>query len=194
MTPDRSRRLIDAGLDVLNVSFNGITAEEYERAMRGMRLARLQENLRGFLDQRGRRRTPALHMQSSMPGALEQKRKVLRLAAALGVERVAFYTFNNRAGHIEGADSENAVALALRFCYPMLFVAWDGTFYPCSHDLQGVQPLGSVLSDSLCDIEKRDYPLCRHCTICDGKGMKEYRIWRVVLRDAWRRSLRGARA
>jgi MoaA/NifB/PqqE/SkfB family radical SAM enzyme len=38
LTPDLTRRLLDAGLDTLQVSFNGITPEVYERVMVGGRM------------------------------------------------------------------------------------------------------------------------------------------------------------
>ena len=189
LSRDLARDLVASGLDKLNVSYNGPEQEEYEAVMRGMRFKTLEENIAGFIQARGRRVKPRLSLQCSMPEAMKTKKRLMRIASMLDVETVKIYGFNNRAGNLEGAGESPGIPLMDRFCCSVLFVAWDGTLYPCSHDIKGRQPLGHVLDFAFDEIEKEDYPMCRGCTVCDEEGMKEFKIWSAVVRRRLRRIL-----
>ena len=184
-----SRDLVASGLDQLNVSYNGPGREEYETVMRGMRFKTLEENIAGFIQARGKRAKPRLSLQSSMPKAIKTKRRLMKIASILNFERVKIYGFNNRAGNLESVGQSQGIPLLDRFCCSVLFVAWDGTLYPCSHDIKGRQPLGHVLDFSFDEIEKEDYPICGGCTVCDAEGMKEFKVWRTLVPNRLRRIL-----
>jgi hypothetical protein len=187
LTREVSAGLVGAELDVLNLSYNGPAREEYKRVMVGMSFEKLAENVRGFLEVRGKNARPLLSLQSSTAETKAQKDVTLGIGASLGAEVVRFYGFNNRAGYLWEEAETNTVPLARRFCYRMLFVAWDGTIYPCSHDIKARQPLGNVCLGPLDTGQKRDYPLCVHCSICNNQGLKSHKIWRNVLRYKLRR-------
>ena len=188
LTPEVARDLIEAEVDMLNVSYNGIEKEEYERIMRGMKYERLASNIREFRKARGKRKRPVLSLQSSMPGIKEEKKRIMGVASTLGVEMVQLYGFNNRAGYVEDEGrSGSDTPLGQRFCYPLLFIAWDGTIYPCSHDIKGTQPLGKIGEVSLGEVEKTDYPMCARCTVCEEDEMKRHKIWK----NLWRHRLQS---
>lgn len=189
LSRDLARDLVASGLDNLNVSYNGPGREEYETVMRGMRFETLKENIAGFLQARGKRAKPRLSLQSSMPEAIKTKRRLKRIASAVNVERVKIYGFNNRAGNLESVRQSQGIPLLDRFCCSVLFVAWNGTLYPCSHDIKGRQPLGHVLDVAFDEIQKEDYPICGGCTVCDAEGMKEFKVWRTVVRNRLHRIL-----
>jgi MoaA/NifB/PqqE/SkfB family radical SAM enzyme len=189
LSRDLARDLVASGLDNLNVSYNGPEPEDYETVMRGMSFKTLEENIAGFIQARGKRPKPRLSLQSSMPDVMKTEKRLMRIASLLNVERVKFYGFNNRAGNLEPAAESPAIPLMDRFCSPILFVAWDGILYPCSHDIKGRQPLGHVLDVAFDEIEKEDYPICRGCTVCDAEGMKEFKVWRTIARQRLRRIL-----
>jgi len=189
LSRDLARDLVASGLDNLNVSYNGPEREDYETVMRGMSFKTLEENIADFIQARGKRAKPRLSLQSSMPEVMKTKKRLMRIASMLNVERVKLYGFNNRAGNLEPAGESPAIPLMDRFCCPVLFVAWDGTLYPCSHDIKGRQPLGHVLDVAFDEIEKEDYPICRGCTVCDAEGMKEFKVWRTIVRHRLRRIL-----
>jgi MoaA/NifB/PqqE/SkfB family radical SAM enzyme len=187
LTKPLSSELVKAGLDILNVSYNGPGREEYERVMRGMRFDQLKENIRGFIEARGENPRPVLSLQSSTPDVENQKKEILKIGSALGIEVVQFYAFNNRAGYLPQGLEANTIPLTRRFCYKILFIAWDGTIYPCSHDIKGTQPLGNICRVSLDEVRKEDYPLCAPCTICGTQGLREHTIVKNVFRYKVRR-------
>jgi hypothetical protein len=152
-----------------------------------MRFERLQHNLREFIRIRGGKRKPVLSMQSSMPEAGKQIRQIRRMASLLGAELLYLYSYNNRAGHLKGGGRDNTVPLQERFCYRLLFVAWDGTMYPCSHDIKGDQPLGSILDLGFRDIRKQNFPICAQCTIGDQQAIRSSPLRKNRLRHAFRR-------
>jgi hypothetical protein len=154
-----------------------------------MRFKQLEENVHGFIEARGSNPKPLLSLQSSTEGVETQKREIFKIGSALGMEVVQFYSFNNRAGYLQEGTDLNPIPLSHRFCYKILFIAWDGTIYPCSHDIKGRQPLGNVCLFSLDEIQKQDYPLCAHCTICITQGWKEHKIVKNILRYKLRRMI-----
>ena len=127
LTRELSAKLVETGLDVLNISYNGPEREAYEQIMQGMKFEKLQKNLEQFLEVRGGRKKPELSLQSSMPGVKKQKRTIMQIASLLGVEIVRLYGFNNRAGLLPGPEKEGRVPMADRFCYDKVMIAWDGT-------------------------------------------------------------------
>ena len=190
LTKELSTKLVETGLDVLNISYNGPEREAYEQIMRGMQFERLKKNLEQFLEVRGGRKKPLLSLQSSMPGVKKQKRTIMRIASLLGVEIVRLYGFNNRAGLLPGPEKGGRVPMAERFCYDKVMIAWDGTIYPCSHDIKGVHPLSNLVDAGFAAIQKEDYPMCANCTICDQDENKRYKVWKSVLRHKMLRVFR----
>ena len=190
LTRKLSAELVETGLDVLNVSYNGPEKEAYEQIMQGMKFEKLQENLEQFLEARGARKKPVLSLQSSMPEVKKQKRAIMQIASLLGVEIVRLYGFNNRAGLLPGSEGGGHVPRADRFCYDKVMIAWDGTVYPCSHDIKGVHPLLNLVDAGFDAIQKEDYPMCANCTICDQDENKRYKVWRNILRHRMLRVFR----
>jgi MoaA/NifB/PqqE/SkfB family radical SAM enzyme len=190
LTKALSTKLVETGLDVLNISYNGPDREAYEQIMWGVQFERLKRNLEQFLEVRGGRKKPVLSLQSSMPGVKKQKRTIMQIASLLGVEIVRLYGFNNRAGLLPCPERGGRVPLADRFCYDKLMIAWDGTIYPCSHDIKGMHPLGNLTDAEFAAIPKEDYPMCATCTICDQNENKRYNVWKSVLRHKMLRTFR----
>jgi sulfatase maturation enzyme AslB (radical SAM superfamily) len=190
LTKELSTKLVETGLDVLNISYNGPEPEAYEQIMRGMQFEKLKRNLEQFLEVRGGRKKPVLSLQSSMPGVRKQKRRIMQIASSLGVEIVRLYGFNNRAGLLPGPEKGGHVPIEDRFCYDKVMIAWDGTIYPCSHDIKGVHPLGNLVHAGFDAIQKEDYPMCANCTICDRDENKRYKVWKSVLRHKMLRTFR----
>ena len=178
LTAEIADAIIEARVDGLVVSYNGPGKEEYEKVMRGMRFNKLERHVKSFIKKRNDKKKPTLVLQTSMPDALEHKTIVMKIAADLGFEKLNIYPFNNRMGYLKHEnDNVNHIPLLNRFCYPFLFVAWDGNIYPCSHDIKGLNVLGSILDIEFDKVVKEDYAICASCTICDNKGLKSYNVY-----------------
>jgi hypothetical protein len=91
LTPERSERLVAAGLDWLHVSLDGATAETYEGIRSGSSMERVRENLVALLAIRrraGATRPEVRLVFVAMRRNLHELAGVVRLAAGWGVDRV----------------------------------------------------------------------------------------------------------
>ncbi|QJB55742.1 radical SAM/SPASM domain-containing protein [Pseudodesulfovibrio sp. zrk46] len=59
LTPEKSRQLIEAGLNTLMISIDAATEESYARLEKGFKLADIQENVKGFIAARDELGKPA---------------------------------------------------------------------------------------------------------------------------------------
>lgn len=89
LTREKAQALVDAGLDWINVSMDGATAETFERIRLGGKFPVVVDNLRGLTAVIGRRRRPEVSvwfvaMQSNLP----ELPALVRLVHELGVPKL----------------------------------------------------------------------------------------------------------
>ncbi|MCX7045864.1 MAG: radical SAM protein [Candidatus Sumerlaeota bacterium] len=91
LTSQRSRGLIEAGLDRLVVSLDAATPETYEFIRPGARFQRLLDHLKAFRDARGGRPKPGLTLNFIlMKCNRDEVEAFMRLAAELGADTIDF--------------------------------------------------------------------------------------------------------
>ena len=177
LTGEIAEAIIESEVNGLVVSYNGPGEKEYEKVMKGMRFNKLEDNINSFIKMRKDKKKPTLVLQTSMPKAIEHKDKVMKIAVKLGFDKLQIYPFNNRTGYLKDEnDNANNTPLSHRFCFPLLFIAWDGIIYPCSHDIKGRIVLGNILNIEFDKVKKENYSICERCTICGIKEMKSYKV------------------
>jgi radical SAM protein with 4Fe4S-binding SPASM domain len=91
LTPERSRRLVEAGVAWLHVSVDGATAETYERIRSGARFAQLELHvpaLTAAAERRGNSRPEICLVFVAMRRNIRELPDVVRLAARWGVRSV----------------------------------------------------------------------------------------------------------
>jgi len=178
LTPANIRRLIDAGLDRLTISFNGVDKESYGLMMGGLDFARAEKNLRTAIGMaRGRRMKIAANISVTKP----LQARLTEIHAYLthaGVQTVFFSKCHNRGGCLNDptiCDTPLPPEWARTRCdifANTFFVVWNGDVLSCCHDLAGANKLGSLVTDELPQILAQrqaivergvDFALCEGC-------------------------------
>ncbi len=170
MSPKIAEGLVQAGLDKLKVSLDGVDQATYEKYRRGGDFNKLIKNisrLREIRDRLGMRR-PIIQAQCIVMRHNEEKIDEFKaLAMRIGADQVKFKTFNAKLsgekGSAEGlsmipGDSRlrrytDGDAADIRTEYMLSYCTWpwdclvvnaDGTIVPCCYDFNGNYRLGTV--------------------------------------------------
>jgi radical SAM protein with 4Fe4S-binding SPASM domain len=91
LTPDRSQRLVDAGLSWLHISVDGATAETYEAIRQGSRFERLERHVPALMRAVGRRGDGLPDVSIvfvAMRNNIDELPQLVRLAADWGVTKL----------------------------------------------------------------------------------------------------------
>lgn len=88
LTEEKSRTLIDAGIDWICVSMDGATAEVYEKIRVGANFERVCDNFRRFCRMRAGKPVKAMINFVMMPVNFHQVTAIVELAAKLGADQV----------------------------------------------------------------------------------------------------------
>lgn len=177
LTGDRVTQLIDAGLDVMYLSFNADEAEVYSHTMGGLSFDNVLEKARAAVAlARGTRLWIQANVTVMVPnrGRLDAIEAVLHRA---GVTPVNFSLCHTRGGNLTEPSVVDTPPLPSDhwICNVMrdtLFVDWQGHAHLCDHDLLGEHVIGDLTEDSLETILERRaqnltaFPPPRVCVDC----------------------------
>ncbi len=157
--PETARKIINAGLDTMKISFYGTDEESYSATMRRLDFKAALENIREFVRIRKelKKRTPTLILQylpQETNGARTEEfqslwRAVLDKRAG---DRLNFSSLDNFGG---GREYNRVGEKILSVCfYPWagMSVLWDGRAVTCCMDYNGVQVLGDLNFQSVVEI------------------------------------------
>ncbi len=193
---ERARRTVEAGLDRLIVSLDGITQEAYAQYRVGGRLARVQQGIQelAYWKRRLRSRRPHLIAQCIVWRSNEhQLAEVERLARRWGADEVCFkraQVYDYRRGHPllptrlhysrylphpDGSWSPRHPLL--NHCWRLWYgcvITWDGIVVPCCFDKDAAHRLGDLKTTPFADIWQG--PAYRHFRQRLLKGRKEIDI------------------
>lgn len=176
LTPRNIERLIEAGLTVVIVSFNGAEPELYETMMGGLSFRRAESYLTDLVRRaQGRMRVVANVSVTRQTG--DHLGRIKEYLNDVGVQNVTFSKCHSRGGHLKAPqicdtpmppfDTGRCDIYA-----QTLFVAWTGDVLACCHDLDGAAPVGSLLTESVQEILARKqavlqqgvrYKMCGDC-------------------------------
>ena len=167
MTRERSRRLIEAGLDELRISFYGMRKESYETVMVGLNFEKTMENMTDFLDLRrelGLRR-PRLDINwlvlPENEGDTEQFREYWEPRAD-AIEIWKPHNFGDGRTYRERYDEISMKNTCGRPENGPLQIEWNGEVIPCCYDYNNRIVLGNAFEQPVLDILNGDkYNLLR---------------------------------
>ncbi|MBN1424938.1 radical SAM protein [Candidatus Fermentibacteria bacterium] len=202
---DRARSLIEAGLDDVSFSINGVDNERIRQVQRGADLDTMVENVRGFHEMRRRLggRGPRTTLQIIQPPdeAVISDSRVAALLGSPGPDRILRLAPHGWGGQLR---SEEVVLRGRRYhpCQPLwqgMSVGWDGRVFLCCADLNGAHPVGDLVRQSLTDVwhgdrlmevrqrvasnRREGLPLCASC---DAVWWKYHPIVHDIRRALWR--------
>jgi radical SAM protein with 4Fe4S-binding SPASM domain len=144
LTEDIARRLIDAGLDRISVSFEGTTADVYEKYRRGASYETVMKNIKGLIrlkKEMGRER-PFVRVQTVALPELKPHLDEYREFWGRIVDEVAFIDFKDY-GHLKhGLDYQ----WACPYLWQRMMIRWDGTISLCQFDYTSFFDFGNVNS------------------------------------------------
>ncbi len=183
---DKSRRLIESGLDQFAFSFDGYDAETYERIRVKADFENTVGNIIRFLEikrELNARRPFTILELIDFPGLFEgegkkKRREFLSRFRGLPLDQVKVKNLHNWAGD-KGQARRSGRFLPCTFLWQALIIFWDGQVLPCTQDFHGVHPLGNVRDTTLTEIwngermrelrrriaggEIRGLPACEKC-------------------------------
>ncbi len=175
---DKARRLIEAGLDILDISFNGLEAESYEANMRGARFETTLANVDrivALIERTG----AATQVQINYvigPDNAGDAENIERFWRARGIRRFRPQKLHDRAGLLRTAAVSSTRGLNGKPCQlfeVITFVSWRGDVLPCCHDVPRACALGNVNRHAWSEIaarkrairRKHAWPaLCKSCS------------------------------
>ena len=156
LTPDRTRELIEAGLDEFKISFYGIDAKSYNATMVGLDFNRTVENVRDFFRIRRqlRMRNPSVVIQylpqESNSGAVDAFKSLFgrMINERLG-DRINIFSLHNFAGGREFNKLPEKIQSICDYPWRTMVILHSGDVVLCCLDYNGVQVVGNVRNDSL---------------------------------------------
>lgn len=183
LNEDRSRRLIESGLDNLIIAFDGTTPEVYEEYRKGAKFEKVRQNILRFLEikkETGTGMFVVLQMVR-LPHNQHQVRDFQKIWDIEGVDEV-------RIKEDEIVIPEVALEERINHerrrhpCYQLwqgpATINYNGDFFPCCHMWQS-EPIGNVRDRSVYELwnsekmrklreahltgDLSDYPDCRDC-------------------------------
>lgn len=198
LTEERSRELLDSGLNTIYLCLDGTNSEEYRKIRRGGDYEKTRKNILRFVEMRRKKgqNAPRVHLQMvEMNLTADQTSDFQQQWRMDGVERVhikAFDSWARQIRKIRDLSRENDQHLPPRFSCPNLWyhvhIYWDGTLVCCDRDYDARYPLGNVAGgvmrawngEAMVELRRKhrsgdldDVPSCSHCT--------EWNWWRPRL-------------
>lgn len=159
LTPGRSDRLLDAGIDLIDVSIDAVTKPVYESVRRGASYERLMLNMFHLLRTRNQRRAPTKVMVSF----IEQdenfvEKGVFQMFWEPLVDYVMVRQLHSASGQVKQHESRRRNEAPARDRYPCphlwkrLTVDFLGRIKFCAHDWEEGSVLGNIASSTLREI------------------------------------------
>ena len=185
--PETSRKIINAGLDTMKISFYGTDEESYHATMRRLDFKVALHNIREFVRIRKelKKRTPKLILQYLPQEANEAKTKEFQSLWRTVLDKSAGDCLNRSSLHNYGGGraynrvGERIVSVCF-YPWTALSVLCDGRAVTCCMDYNGVQGVGDlhfqsvkeiwngpVLSSIRKNFGKLDYSGFSTCLCCD---------------------------
>ena len=147
LTGDMSKRLIDAGLDRISISFEGYTKEVYEKYRVGANYETVVSNigeLRGIREKHSLS-YPKIRIQTVMLPELESTFKEYKKFWGQRADEVSFLDYKQMKVKKEGIR----YPWACPQIWQRMAILWDGTILPCNHDDDARLDLGNIRESSV---------------------------------------------
>jgi radical SAM protein with 4Fe4S-binding SPASM domain len=186
---EKSKALIEAGLDLISFSFDGYDAETYEKIRRGADFEKTLANIKRFLKIKQDRgyETPytIFEVINFSQGTREQIAEFKAPLMALGLNRFIVKEPHNWSGEFEVEGEASRIGnpdyfVPCTFPWYALVIFYDGTVYPCPQDFFGKLKIGDFNTQTLEEIwhgepltelrrrmKERNYQGVEPCEKCD---------------------------
>lgn len=162
LNEERSRQILDSGLDFLSFSFDGYEKKVYEDIRIGADFDKTLNNILAFLSRKKELAKSAPYTTftiiefsdcsfDEMKGKI--KKNFMKRFNSLPLERFVIRKPHNWAGEYDTKESNsNKGSIYCTFPWYSLTIFWDGSVLPCPQDFHGKLTLGNVRDSSLLQI------------------------------------------
>lgn len=162
---DATHKLLDSGLDVLTISFDGYEKKIYEAIRVKASFDKTLNNIIGFLKEKKKRglKKPYTVFQviefndPNTKSPDDIKRSFHQRFDGLPLDRFTFIPAHNFGGRLSDSEEEK-FRVKSRTYHPCMFlwysmsILWDGQVVPCCIDFRGEYPLGDITKTPLLNI------------------------------------------
>lgn len=153
---EKSRQLIESGLDQFAFSFDGLDKKTYEAIRVNASFETTLENIIRFLELKKRQRSqkPATVLELiNFPGlygrdARGRMKEFMQNFKGLPLDKVVIKEKHNWAGEI-GTAPQKKIYSPCTFLWHALVIFWDGAVLPCTQDFHGYYVIGNVRDSSI---------------------------------------------
>jgi radical SAM protein with 4Fe4S-binding SPASM domain len=164
LTEEKSRFLLDSGIDQFAFSFDGFTAEDYEKIRVNASFEKTVGNIVRFLELKKEKKakTPVTFIELiHFPDVFKRTGEAARRAfvdrfKGLPLDKIHIKELHNWAGETGGPDRGKKPYGPCTFLWHALIIFWDGTVVPCTQDFFGYYALGNIRDSSLREIWNND--------------------------------------
>lgn len=188
LNDDMARKLIDAGLDRLSISFEGYTKEVYEKNRVGADFETVLSNIENIqsLKKRLGVRYPRIRVQTVMLPEVDNTFAEYKNFWAGRADEVGYLDYKEMKVKKKGI----VYPWACPQIWQRMAVLWDGTILPCNHDDNGLLAIGNVndvtikkawLSEELQGIRhKHRNGIAHEISACDGCYLRDSEIIKLT--------------
>jgi radical SAM protein with 4Fe4S-binding SPASM domain len=185
LTRERSRELIEAGLDRVKISFYGVTREEYEKVHVGLDYEDTLRNVRDLLEVKrelgGKKPKVTLRYIGPTLNFLRFAKQWLKYRKLCSVVpgRLHNYTTGRDYNPTSGVRRPDSMKSCRYLKRSVVYILVNGDVVPCCYDFNGVLVMGNALEEDIANIwngerfkafrrahRERDYgsyPICAGC-------------------------------
>ena len=176
LTADNVDRLIGAGLNRLTISINGEDKAIYELMMGGLDFERTMKNIRNAVESCN---GSSLELAANVSVTRQTQAHLAAIQTHIqnmGIQRIHFAKCHHRGGFLKGnlVCTTPPPPTQTKRCdifTNTLFVAWNGDFLSCCHDLAGGTVLGNLRQSTLDAILEKKHSIAAagvNFSICQG--------------------------
>lgn len=158
LTKEMSIKILESKLDSISFSFDGLTAEVYEKIRVGGRFDLIKSQIEAFLNLVQEKQNSDLFTQIQIivtKGTREQLFDFFTYWLGKKIDQVAFKFPGNWLGLVDIMPKDHQKSFGHRFCRDIFHkctILADGTVVPCCSDIEGRLPLGNIFEKSFNDI------------------------------------------
>jgi radical SAM protein with 4Fe4S-binding SPASM domain len=186
LTEDMSKKLLDAGLDRMSISFEGYTKEVYEKYRVGAKFDKVIANINKMQAMKKKIGVthPRIRIQTVMLPEMENSFEEYKKFWIKYVDEVAYLDYKEMEVKKKGVR----YPWACPQIWQRMAVWWDGTILPCNHDDDGLIACGNINNmtikevwnseklNRIRDFHKRglghEIPACDGCYLRDSEIVK----------------------
>ena len=199
---DKTRRIIDSGLDAIYLCLDGVTKETYENVRLGANFETVMKNIDQFLEEKKKRnlKRPYVNIQivdmKATHEEIEAFRKRWDIPEVDNINIKPLDTWGGQIQEVSDLEIEDRKLPNERFHCPNLWyhahIYWDGTLVCCDRDFDATYPLGNVkdgvmkawngekmrnLREKHVNLDLDDVPSCSNCI--------EWSWWKPTRFTSW---------